>query len=78
MPEALSGIVTNSDQRSAPNREPNCRLRKSISLRVLKEQEAEFDALRAALIEGERSGVLPPFDFDEVLASKRGREPKQL
>jgi antitoxin ParD1/3/4 len=40
-------------------------------LRLLEEHEAKLDALRAALIEGEKSGPAEPFDFDEFLARKR-------
>jgi len=40
-------------------------------LRLLEEQEAKLEALRAALIEGEESGPPRPFDFDEFLAAKR-------
>ena len=41
------------------------------SLRLLEEQEAKLSALRAALVEGERSGAAKPFDFDVFLARKR-------
>lgn len=40
-------------------------------LRLLEEQEANLDSLRAALAEGEASGVATPFDFDAFLARKR-------
>ena len=36
-------------------------------LRLLEEREAKLEALRAALIEGERSGPCTPFDFDEFI-----------
>jgi antitoxin ParD1/3/4 len=42
-------------------------------LRLLEEQEAKLDALRAALIEGETSGAPTPFDFEAFLARKRGQ-----
>jgi antitoxin ParD1/3/4 len=41
------------------------------ALRLLEEREAELEVLRAALIEGERSGQAEPFDFDAFLARKR-------
>ncbi|MCC7282750.1 MAG: type II toxin-antitoxin system ParD family antitoxin [Acetobacteraceae bacterium] len=40
-------------------------------LRLLEEHEARLAALRAALIEGERSGPAEPFDFDVFLRAKR-------
>jgi len=40
-------------------------------LRLLEEQEAKLEALRAALEEGEASGFLEEFDFDEFLRQKR-------
>jgi antitoxin ParD1/3/4 len=36
-------------------------------LRLLESQETKLAALRAALIEGEESGVIENFDFDEFL-----------
>jgi antitoxin ParD1/3/4 len=40
-------------------------------------KETEIEALRAALIEGERSGASTPFDFDEFIARKRkGKKPQ--
>jgi len=40
-------------------------------LRLLEEQEIRLDALRAALIEGEKSGDAAPFDIESFLARKR-------
>ncbi len=40
-------------------------------LRLLEEHEARVEALREALIEGERSGPASPFDFDAFIDSKR-------
>jgi antitoxin ParD1/3/4 len=37
----------------------------------LEEHEAKLEALRAALIEGEQSGVSTPFDFDEFIERKK-------
>jgi antitoxin ParD1/3/4 len=39
-------------------------------LRLLEEREMKLAALRAALIQGERSGAATPFDFDKFLAKK--------
>lgn len=40
-------------------------------LRLLEEHELKVEALREALIEGERSGPAEPFDVDDFLRSKR-------
>jgi antitoxin ParD1/3/4 len=40
-------------------------------LRLLEEHETKLDALRQALIDGERSGTPKPFDFDAFIARKR-------
>ncbi|CAO4166394.1 type II toxin-antitoxin system ParD family antitoxin [Methylorubrum extorquens] len=40
-------------------------------LRLLEEQEAALDTLRAALIEGEESGPPEPFDTETFLREKR-------
>lgn len=39
-------------------------------LRLLEEEEAKLEALRAALVEGEESGPATPFDFDAFIARK--------
>ncbi|HVW92314.1 MAG TPA: type II toxin-antitoxin system ParD family antitoxin [Devosia sp.] len=39
-------------------------------LRLLEEHERKVERLRAALIEGEESGVATEFDFDAFLARK--------
>jgi antitoxin ParD1/3/4 len=45
-------------------------------LRLLKNQDEEIDAIRAALIEGEESGEPRAFDFDAFLAGKRAQRAK--
>lgn len=42
-------------------------------LRLLEEHETKLAALRAALIEGERSGPSQAFDFDRFLEGKRAQ-----
>jgi antitoxin ParD1/3/4 len=46
------------------------------ALRLLEEREARIDALRAALVEGEKSGASTPFDFEAFIARKRKQKPK--
>lgn len=46
------------------------------ALRLLEEREAKLTALRAALIEGEKSGPSTPFDFQAFIARKRSEKPK--
>lgn len=41
-------------------------------LRLLEQEEVELDALRGALIEGERSGAALPFDIEAFLVEQRG------
>ena len=45
-------------------------------LRLLEERETKLAVLRAALIEGEKSGEAVPFDMDEFIAERRS--PKSL
>jgi antitoxin ParD1/3/4 len=45
------------------------------ALRLLEEREAKLEALRAALDDGERSGVSTPFDFEAFIARKRASKP---
>ena len=40
-------------------------------LRLLEEHEARVEALRGALVEGERSGPAAAFDFDAFIARKK-------
>ncbi len=45
-------------------------------------KNTKIEALRAALVEGERSGASTPIDFDEFITRKRqgkqpGAEPRQ-
>ena len=41
------------------------------SLRLLEEREAHLAQVRAALIEGEESGIATNFDFDSFIAEMR-------
>ena len=40
-------------------------------LRLLEEHEARVEALRGALVEGERSGPATPFNFDAFIDRKK-------
>ena len=42
-------------------------------LRLLEERETELAQLRAALVEGERSGPSTPFDFEDFIKRKRSK-----
>jgi antitoxin ParD1/3/4 len=42
------------------------------ALRRLEEEEAELEAIRAALIEGENSGVAEDYSIDKLVAELRG------
>jgi antitoxin ParD1/3/4 len=44
-------------------------------LRLLEEHETRLEALRSALVEGERSGPPEAFNFDQFLEERRGRQP---
>lgn len=46
------------------------------ALRLLEEREAKLAALRAALIEGEESGVATAFDFEAFIDRKRREKSK--
>ena len=41
-------------------------------VRLLQDQETKMAALRAALIEGEKSGAAVPFDVDAFIERKKG------
>ena len=41
------------------------------ALQLLQARDNKMEILRAALIEGERSGPSEPFDFDEFIEGKR-------
>jgi antitoxin ParD1/3/4 len=43
----------------------------------LEERDEKLAALRAALDDGEASGVATPFDFEAFIAEKRQRQRKQ-
>jgi antitoxin ParD1/3/4 len=45
-------------------------------LRLLEERKLKLEALRAALIEGEESGFVDDFDFDDFIAKKRAKPAK--
>jgi antitoxin ParD1/3/4 len=40
-------------------------------LRLLEAEEAKLEALRAALVDGEKSGKAEPFDFDAFIDSRK-------
>jgi antitoxin ParD1/3/4 len=45
------------------------------ALRLLEDRETRLDALRHALVAGERSGESVPFDFDAFVSRKLSDEP---
>jgi antitoxin ParD1/3/4 len=45
-------------------------------MRLPEEQEAKLSALRAALLEGENSGLSTAFDFDRFIGRKRRDLPR--
>lgn len=59
------------DQRIASGRYSSASDVVRAGLRLLEEHETRLDALREALIEGERSGAATPFDFDAFIACKK-------
>lgn len=46
------------------------------ALRLLEDRETQLQALREALVTGERSGASTPFDFDAFLDRKRAEKPQ--
>jgi antitoxin ParD1/3/4 len=60
------------DRQVAEGRYPSASDVVEAGLNLLEEREAKLEALRQALIEGEESGFIEDFDFDEFIAKKRG------
>ena len=71
--EQLSGFV---DRQLAQGRYGSASEVVRADLRLLEEHEMKLEALRAALIEGEKSGPSAPFDFDTFLKDKRRSLPE--
>ena len=59
------------DQRIASGRYSSASDVISAGLQLLEEHEARMNAVREALIEGERSGAAVSFDFDAFMARKK-------
>ena len=64
----LAGFI---DERIASGRYNSASDVIRAGLRLLEEHEARVEALREALIEGERSGSAIPFDFDAFIERKK-------
>jgi antitoxin ParD1/3/4 len=71
--EQLSGFV---DRQLAQGRYGSASEVVRAGLRLLEEHEMKLEALRAALIVGEKSGPSVPFDFDTFLKDKRRSLPE--
>jgi len=71
--EQLSGFV---DRQLAQGRYGSASEVVRAGLRLLEEHEMKLEALRAALIGGEKSGPSSPFDFDTFLKDKRRSLPE--